>query len=552
MSASPPMLRAKKLVWAGLRSAYHWIPLPQPARLHLRDGYYRVYGLLFPDSYSYRTYLEWKEKQSQANDSENPFAGAYPWDYLKPENSDRPEILESLVGPYIENENSVFDMCCGFSPLSRFLLEKHCRVVGFDLSTEAIEYCKRAYPGGTFYAADDAQIDIPRQLDVLIHLGIAPGTDRWGLESRTEVKTSIRAIRQTLPKVIVLETAIGYSAGYNALKSFVAGLEGYRLQKELVYEFHLKTGSTNAAAAVNCKRLLSIFQKEGNVFSLSQNTLARLLTDLDPSSQAESLSGLNLGFGFLYYAMGRILRPKLALVLGSRKGFSAVCIALAMRDNANEGRLILIDAGYDDVQDGEDLGHGGIGFWRDREGVEALLSRFAVGDIMEVKVMRTSEFAQSYRAQEMPPVDLLLIDADHSYKGFKYDFETYRDFVADDGVILCHDTEVRDGFASRSFGVGKYLKKVIRRSREYEAMSLPVWPGVGIIRKAGPVRGAPAEASDAGWMWKCLRSAYHWTPMPEGLRMRLKDTCFRIYGRAFPKSYRYQKYLETKRKGGST
>lgn len=180
-------------------------------------------------------------------------------------------------------------------------------------------------------------------------------------------------------------------------------------------------------------------------------------------------------------------------MLGSEKGFSALCIALAMRDNANAGKLVLVDAGYDDAVDGPGLGHGGIGFWRQPEEVSRLLHGFNVSDIMEVRTVRTSEFAALYTAQKMPPVDLLMIDADHSFEGFKYDFETYSQFLRSDGVIICHDTEVDEGHASRSFGVGRYLREVIQRNPDYEAVSLPVWPGLGIVRKRGQSARAVSE-----------------------------------------------------------
>jgi predicted O-methyltransferase YrrM len=36
-------------------------------------------------------------------------------------------------------------------------------------------------------------------------------------------------------------------------------------------------------------------------------------------------------------------------------------------------------------------------------------------------------------------VDLLFIDGDHTYEGVKQDFEMYRQFVADGGLIALHD-----------------------------------------------------------------------------------------------------------------
>lgn len=244
-------------------------------------------------------------------------------------------------------------------------------------------------------------------------------------------------------------------------------------------------------------------------FSLSEEMLTRIFTDIAPAYQAESSADLNLGFGFLYYALGRILRPRLSIVLGSQKGFSAICIAIGMRDNANGGKMILVDAGYDDQIDGPRLGHGGVAFWKDLDGVKRHLDAFGVADMFEVKVMRTSEFAELYRARSLPPVDFLLVDADHSYDGFKYDFETYSGFVRAGGVILCHDTEVEDGYVSRSFGIGRYLKEVIGPDPRFEAVSLPIWPGLGIIVKRGPVMGAPQKPRWRALAVNLLRSVYY-------------------------------------------
>ena len=36
-------------------------------------------------------------------------------------------------------------------------------------------------------------------------------------------------------------------------------------------------------------------------------------------------------------------------------------------------------------------------------------------------------------------IDLLFIDGDHSYVGVKKDFEIYKSFVSDNGIIAFHD-----------------------------------------------------------------------------------------------------------------
>jgi predicted O-methyltransferase YrrM len=251
--------------------------------------------------------------------------------------------------------------------------------------------------------------------------------------------------------------------------------------------------------------------------SLSDEMLALCFAELEPTSQAESFADLNIGFGFIYYALARTLRPELTVVFGSRMGFSAICFALAIRDNGNGGRLIFVDAGYDDDADGKERGFGGVGFWRDTPRVARLLNRFGVADVIDVKLMLTSEFAEFYKAQNLPPVDLLLIDADHSYRGFKYDFETFKEIVRDDGLMLCHDTEVDDGYGRYRFGVGEYFRRVARRDSSVQAISLPVWPGLGIVRKAGAVRGSPPRR------WRWLHAIDRRIPIPAPLRSFAKS-----------------------------
>jgi predicted O-methyltransferase YrrM len=268
--------------------------------------------------------------------------------------------------------------------------------------------------------------------------------------------------------------------------------------------------------------------------SLNDETLLRLLEETSPSAQATSAPDLNVGFGFLYYSMGRILRPKLAVVLGSKMGFSAISIALAIRDNLESGQLILVDASLDDSSDGPD-GMGGVGFWHQRERVAELLERFGVAGVMEVRVTSTAEFAAMHARENLPSIDLLLIDADHSYQGFKADFETYTELISKSGVILCHDSEVPDGFAGYSFGIRSYLRDVVMKNSEFEAISLPVWPGLGIVRKAGAMtyqdRPAPVMVQ------RFFQRTYDLIPLPLAWRERLRDQVLRLLRSSFPGSY---------------
>lgn len=67
-------------------------------------------------------------------------------------------------------------------------------------------------------------------------------------------------------------------------------------------------------------------------FSLNADLLQAILTYAKPLGHHARKSDLNLGFGFVYYAFVRALRPKNVLVIGSGYGFSVVCLALGLKD----------------------------------------------------------------------------------------------------------------------------------------------------------------------------------------------------------------------------
>ena len=58
---------------------------------------------------------------------------------------------------------------------------------------------------------------------------------------------------------------------------------------------------------------------------------------------SQSPEDRNLGLGWLYYALGRTLRPKVAVVIGSWRGFVPLVIGKALQDNQIPGELIFID-----------------------------------------------------------------------------------------------------------------------------------------------------------------------------------------------------------------
>jgi len=69
------------------------------------------------------------------------------------------------------------------------------------------------------------------------------------------------------------------------------------------------------------------------LFSLDERRIHDMLEHAHPAGQREDAAQLNLGFGFLYYALVRALRPAHVAVIGVDCEFPAVCLALGLKDN---------------------------------------------------------------------------------------------------------------------------------------------------------------------------------------------------------------------------
>src|SRR5262245_798243 len=105
-------------------------------------------------------------------------------------------------------------------------------------------------------------------------------------------------------------------------------------------------------------------------FSLDPESIRQILEHARPLGHREETATWNLGFGFVYYALVRALRPSHVVVIGSGYGFSVVCLALGLKDN-REGTLTFVDPSYSLLQDGPAKTIGGVNFWRDATHVKA-------------------------------------------------------------------------------------------------------------------------------------------------------------------------------------
>ncbi len=121
-------------------------------------------------------------------------------------------------------------------------------------------------------------------------------------------------------------------------------------------------------------------------------------------------------------------RPRTILELGTARGGTFFVLA---RMAAPDATLISIDL---------PAGIGGSGYpaWKD-----PILRSFAT-DGQEIHLVRADSHAPTTLDQVRAvlgdrPIDLLLIDADHSYAGVKADYELYAPLVRRGGTICLHD-----------------------------------------------------------------------------------------------------------------
>jgi len=203
----------------------------------------------------------------------------------------------------------------------------------------------------------------------------------------------------------------------------------------------------------------------------------------------------HLGDGMLVYSLMYLFKPKLSVCLGSGGGFIPRimwnCISDLRQegyDGKNESRVILVDAvngvnGHPDWTD-EDS------FYRKTFQTDWLHST-------------TEEAYYEYFVKREMKIDILWIDADHSYEGIKKDFDLYSQIMTEKGIIIIHDTdkEYMDNFIETEdhedydlSGPSEWLRRftIGHKYDDYEVLNLfnygiekdfPSSTGLTILRK---------------------------------------------------------------------
>jgi predicted O-methyltransferase YrrM len=208
-----------------------------------------------------------------------------------------------------------------------------------------------------------------------------------------------------------------------------------------------------------------------------QDWVARLLASpgMTRMGHQQCIDDANLGLGWLYYSLARIIRPQKVVVIGSYRGFVPLILGKALADNLNAGKVIFIDPSL--VDD----------FWKNPQ---AVLRHFAQFDIANIEhfLMTTQQFTQSATYQVLDRLGMVFIDGYHSEEQARFDYEAFDKRLDREGIILFHDST--GGEISRIYGAEHaYQSRVkcfvdqLKQDPGLQVFDLPFGRGVSLVRK---------------------------------------------------------------------
>jgi Methyltransferase domain len=209
--------------------------------------------------------------------------------------------------------------------------------------------------------------------------------------------------------------------------------------------------------------------------------------DLLRMGHSQTAEDSNLGLGWLYYALGRIVRPRHAVVIGSLRGFVPFVIGKALQDNLEGGEVTFIDPGMVDS------------FWNDADEVRRYFESQGVANIRHFR-MTSQEFVTTQEYRGLNEVGLLFVDGYHTEEQARFDFEAFEGLLDHRSFALFHDSMVvrpdkvygeENAYEMRV----KYFVDRLKSDANLQVMDLPFGvSGLTLVRKAD--RNAPDPIRD--------------------------------------------------------
>lgn len=205
---------------------------------------------------------------------------------------------------------------------------------------------------------------------------------------------------------------------------------------------------------------------------------------LQKMGHAQRVADRNLGLGWLYYALGRMIRPANAVVIGSFRGFVPLVLGRALADNTEGGRVTFIDPSLADDH------------WKDPRAVRQYFAALGVTNV-DHHLQTTQQFALSDANRALESVGLVFVDGFHSAEQARFDFEAFADRLTPNGMILLHDSVWR--MSTAIYGAERsYVHSVVdfldelKRQPEWQVFDFPFGDGVTAVRRSA-VPPAPSR-----------------------------------------------------------
>ncbi|OOV95328.1 hypothetical protein MF4836_15285 [Pseudomonas sp. MF4836] len=190
-----------------------------------------------------------------------------------------------------------------------------------------------------------------------------------------------------------------------------------------------------------------------------------LLTFSLLSAKPDYLSGGSAWIEHIPFAFLAVeaLRPDIFVELGSHHGDSYVAFCQAAKTLELPMRAFAVDTWEGDP-------HAGFYGQEVYDRLKSVHDK-PYGHFSEMKRMKFDDARNDFADGS---IDLLHIDGLHTYEAVKHDFETWLPKMSERGVILFHDTVVRD----RNFGVWKLWADI---SSQYNSFEFHHGHGLGIL-----------------------------------------------------------------------
>jgi predicted O-methyltransferase YrrM len=199
---------------------------------------------------------------------------------------------------------------------------------------------------------------------------------------------------------------------------------------------------------------------------------------------------LNLGLGWIYYGLARLLQPKRAVVIGSHRGFVPMIIARACQENREPGTVTFIDPSF--VDD----------FWREPARTRAWFQEFGLTNI-EHQLATTQDFIKMPAYERLSDVGLLFVDGYHTAEQARFDHEAFAGKLSPRAVVLFHDSMIDR--TSTIYGkdvpyqmsVVDYMTE-LKRDSGLQLLDLPFGTGLTVMRRIGDDSDKPLLVGQQG------------------------------------------------------